>query len=104
MVSQQELSRMTETEREIYLVDVLERKLNELKHSVMTAEQKEEHGHGPEFQRGMTAGFVSGLALASRVLMPEKAISSKVLEVLEQYNTWAQNFNRQGKRARTEKD
>ena len=104
MVSQRELSNMSEAEREGYLLDVLERKLRELKSSAIQGEQREEHGHGPEFQRGMTAGFVSGLALAAKVLMPETPVANKVLASLEQYNTWAQNFNRQGKETRTEKD
>ncbi|AQS60102.1 hypothetical protein [Desulforamulus ferrireducens] len=104
MVSQRELKNMTETERESYLLDVLDRKILELKNLAMQGEQREEHGHGPDFQRGMAAGFVSGLALATKVLMPEKPVTDKVLATLEQYNNWAQNFNRQGKGTRTEKD
>ncbi|WP_073235149.1 hypothetical protein [Desulforamulus putei] len=98
MVSHNDLLKMTEQDRENYLVEVLQRKLNELKNTVNHSEEAaEEHRHGPEFHRGMIAGFVSGLGFATRLLAPEKAVCLQVLELLREYNDWAQNFNRRGR-------
>ncbi len=42
------------------MIEVLQRKLNELKNTAHFGEHaEEEHRHGPEFQRGLAAGFVS---------------------------------------------
>lgn len=99
MVTRNELARMTDLEREDYLIEVLQRKLNELKSAAENGgHAEEEHRHGPEFQRGMAAGFVSGLGLATRLLAAEKPVCLKVLEILEEYNVWAQDFNRRGRR------
>lgn len=97
MATQKELTKMNDKEREAYLIEVLQRKIIELKNSVK-AEAQQEHHHGPEFQRGMSAGFISGLGFAVKVLKPGHDVSTKILEVLEEYNSWAQEFNRQDKR------
>ncbi|ABO51305.1 hypothetical protein Dred_2801 [Desulforamulus reducens MI-1] len=98
IVTQNELLKMSAKEREDYLLVVLQRKLTELKNSAAHSEATEEqHHHGPEFQRGMTAGFVSGLGFAARLLSTEKEITVKIMEQLNDYNIWAQSFNRQSR-------
>lgn len=102
MVTHNELMKMTDQERENYLIEVLQRKLNELKNTAHFGEHvEEEHRHGPEFQRGLAAGFVSGLGFATRLLAADKKVCSKVLKLLEEYNDWAQDFNRRGRRDST---
>lgn len=103
MVTQNELSNMTETDKEKYLLEVLQRKLNDLKASAEEAVPSEQHGNGADYQRGIAAGFVSGLGLATRLLASEKAICTKVLQLLEEYNTWAQDYNRKGYLKKTER-
>lgn len=91
-----------EQEREAHLLEALQRKINELKSNALAAKPSENHTHGEDFQRGMAAGFVSGLAMAARLLAPEKEVCTKVLQQLEDYNTWAQDFNRRGTSKGTE--
>lgn len=97
IVTQHELIQMDDQQREDYLLDVLQRKLMELKNLASNGPVSGEHHHGPDFQRGMAAGFVSGLGFAVRILSPEGHAWTRVTEVLDEYNTWAQDYNRRGR-------
>ncbi|GAB6158396.1 hypothetical protein JCM39194_15960 [Desulfotomaculum varum] len=95
MLSRQELLAMPQETREKYLLAALQRKINELQDCArQTRQEAAEHRHGPDFHRGMLAGFVSGLGFATRLLAPEKAVCQEVMELLAAYNDWAQQFNR----------
>ena len=88
---------MDEQQREDYLLDALQRKLAELKTTALNEKPSGEHQHGPDYQRGAAAGFVSGLGFAMRVLAPEGELWQKAAKMLDDYNLWAQAFNRQGR-------
>ena len=103
MVTPTELANMSENDRQQYLLEVLQRKLKELKASAEAAIPSEQHSNGVDFQRGMAAGFVSGLGLATRLLASEKDICTKVLQTLEEYNTWAQDYNRRAHSPKAER-
>lgn len=103
VVTQNELNNMTNYDKEKYLLEVLQRKLKDLRAHAEAAIPTEQHGNGADYQRGMAAGFVSGLGLATRLLASEKDICGKVLQHLEEYNTWAQEYNRKGHFKQTEK-
>ncbi|AEG59113.1 hypothetical protein [Desulforamulus ruminis] len=88
---------MDEQQREDYLLEVLQRKLTELKTTAINEKPSGEHQHGPDYQRGVAAGFVSGLGFAVRVLAPEGELWPKAAKMLDEYNRWAQDFNRRGR-------
>lgn len=92
-------------EKETYLLGVLQRKILELKEMAEKSEEHTEHSehHGTEYLKGVNAGFISGLGLAIKILIPNGTTWPKAKTMLDNYNEWAQSFNRQrGQRRRAE--
>lgn len=81
-------------DREAYILDVLKRKIAELKEISSASPRDEHHHHGTDFSRGMNAGFLSGVGFAIRLIDSNGSTWSKVSSLLDEYNAWAQEFNR----------
>ncbi|MDO7785781.1 hypothetical protein [Desulforamulus aquiferis] len=98
MADKDSLNQSISEDREAYILEVLSRKIAELKDvASKNPRDEQQHHHGTDFQRGMSAGFISGIGFATRILDTEGSTYAKVLTLLEEYNIWAQEFNRSHK-------